>query len=277
MSLPPYLCGDRRDLEHAAEERARAVFVGGHTVLCRALGKYLVYADSDDIGIVPHLCLDGFWESWVTVAMARVLQPGWRCVDVGANHGYYTLLMADAVGPSGRVLAIEPNPKLVDLLNLSLEVNGLMDRVSVVGRAAFDAEPDKVELVVPRRRGLNGTVCRSATPFDDVIPVDTITVDRAISDWPIVHFAKIDAEGAERAIWSGMRETIARNYDIIVIMEFAARRYADAAAFLGDVVANDFRLRYIDYDGSIKDVTEEDVLFGRFEREWMLYLRRGSD
>jgi len=57
---------------------------------------------------------DGFWESWVTVAVARHLQAGMCCVDVGANYGYYTLLMASFVGPEGRIIACEPIPSLAN-------------------------------------------------------------------------------------------------------------------------------------------------------------------
>ena len=73
-------------------------------MLCRVLGKYLMYADSQETGITPHLALHGYWESWITLALARTLRPGWHCLDVGANHGYYTLVMADGAGPDGRVV-----------------------------------------------------------------------------------------------------------------------------------------------------------------------------
>ena len=44
-------------------------------------------------------------------ALARTLRPDWHCLDIGANHGYYTLVMADAVGPEGRVVPVEPTPR----------------------------------------------------------------------------------------------------------------------------------------------------------------------
>ena len=103
--IPSYLSSERGDLERLSRQHCHAVRLNERFVICRVLGKYILYADPEDVGLTPHLCLDGFWESWVTIAMARLLQPGWHCVDVGANHGYYTMIMADAVEPSGRVIA----------------------------------------------------------------------------------------------------------------------------------------------------------------------------
>ena len=72
--------------------------------------KYLMCADAQETGITPHLCMDGYQESWITIALACTLRPGWHCLHVGANHGYYTLIMADAVGREGRVVPVEPTP-----------------------------------------------------------------------------------------------------------------------------------------------------------------------
>ena len=93
------------------------------------------------LGLCLDLCLGGHWESWITLAIARLVRPGWRCLDVGANHGYYTLIMADGVGPTGNVLAVEPNRKPARLLPLTLSVNGFSDWVEVVERAASILRP----------------------------------------------------------------------------------------------------------------------------------------
>src|SRR6187402_1960175 len=119
MTMPACVHSDRAALEDAARRGAQAVNMANGALLCRVLTKYLMFVDPDDLGVTPRLCLDGFWESWVTAAIARALRPGAFCVDVGANHGYYTLLMADAAGPHGRVLALEPNPTLAGLLALT--------------------------------------------------------------------------------------------------------------------------------------------------------------
>lgn len=252
---------------------SQVVYLGENLVLCRVLAKYFLYAETQDVGIVPHLCLDGYWETWLTLAMARVLQPGWTCIDVGANHGYYTLLMAGIVGPSGRVAAIEPTPRLVHLLQQTLDVNGLQHWTTIVPAAAYD-RPGKMNLVIPKGFGMNASVKRPITSADDVVEVETFTIDQLTRDWPVIHFIKIDAEGAEEHIWNGMQETIDRHPNLIIILEFACVRYADPQAFLQAIQAKGFPLRHIDFDAQIQDLTLEQCLNDRPQQDWLLFLQR---
>ena len=272
--LPPYLTGNRVTLESISRQHYQTARLSDRVILCRVLGKYIVYADPEDVGITPHLCLDGFWESWITIAMARVLKPGWCCVDVGANHGYYTLIMADAVESTGRVLAVEPQPQLAELLRLTLEVNGLHHHTTVLQKAVADTVSSQTPLVVPRRRGLDATLCREATAADDVVEIETVTLDQITADWPRVDLIKIDAEGAEEAIWRGMRQTLARHQGITIFMEMKCSRYANPQAFVREILGAGFPLRYIDYDATIKNLTEEQILTNRIKEDWMLFLHR---
>ena len=76
MPLPGYLVDNRVLLESVSRRESRAVFIGDGTLLCRVLGTYFIFADADDIGIAPHFALNGFWESEVTLALARAVRPG---------------------------------------------------------------------------------------------------------------------------------------------------------------------------------------------------------
>lgn len=272
--LPKYVCGERFELERICRTNWQAVWLGPESVLCRVLGKYLFHADPQDVGITPHLSMDGFWESWITIALARQLCPGWQCVDVGANCGYYTVLMADAVGEAGRVLAIEPNPRLTARLLLNLEVNGLQARAAVLGKAAAESSGRQMSLAVPRQRSLNGTIARPATSEDEVFEVETVSLDDATRDWARVDLVKIDAEGAEESIWRGMRCTVRRNPDLRIIMEFNPLRSSVPRRFLEDIVADGFRLRHIDFDGTLQELTLDHILEPQPAIERMLFLHR---
>ena len=174
--LPAHLTGDRPLLEAVSREHSRAVYVGDRTLLCRVLGKYLVYADAQETGITPHLAMDGYWESWITLAIARTVRPGSHCLDIGANHGYYTLVMADAAGPNGRVVPVEPTPRLTEMLRQTLDINGF-PRVEVLAKAASDTDGKTLQLVIPARRSLNARLSEEVGPTDEVVPVQTVTVD----------------------------------------------------------------------------------------------------
>jgi FkbM family methyltransferase len=265
----------RTELEMACRSKCQTVYIGNGTLLCRVLGKYIFYADAEDVGITPHLCLDGYWESWITVAMIRLLKPGWHCVDIGANHGYYSILMADAVGSSGRLLAAEPNPQLVKLLERTVEVNGFGGHATVLQKAIFDVDDKIVKLVIPPGQGRNASVCFDAPAADNVVEVETVTLDKLTRDWPRVDLIKVDAEGAEEAIWRGMRNTVRNNRDISIVMEFNCLRYSNPRGFLQDIQTEGFSLRYIDYDAEIKSLTVDQCLTERPSEDWMLFLKRG--
>jgi hypothetical protein len=94
------------------------------TALCRVLGRHKMYVDLRDTGFAPHLMFEGYWEYWITEFIWRNAKPGQVALDVGANHGYYTLLLADLVGPNGKVHAFEPNPRLAELLGQNIALNG---------------------------------------------------------------------------------------------------------------------------------------------------------
>jgi FkbM family methyltransferase len=271
-ALPPHLL-DRGMLEAVSRQESRAVYLGEQTLLCRVLGKYLMYADAQETGITPHLCMDGYWESWITVALARTLRPGWHCLDVGANHGYYTVIMADAVGREGRVIPVEPTPRLADLLRQTLDVNGFPS-VTVASVAACDRDGETLQLVVPPRRSMNARLSQVASPTDAVVDVESVTVDTLTRDWPRVDLIKIDVEGAEEDVWEGMQQTITQNRDLVVVLELNVDRYEDPRGFLEGIERAGFQLRYIDFDAEAKDVTIDRLLRRRVGEDWMLYLAR---
>jgi FkbM family methyltransferase len=271
-TLPAHVL-DRQLLEVVSRQESRSVYLGDHTLLCRVLGKYLVYADAQESGITPHLAMDGYWESWITVRLARTLQPGWHCLDVGANHGYYTLVMADAVGPEGRVAPVEPTPRLAELLRETLDINGFPD-VVVTQQAATDSVGDTLQLVIPERRSLNARLSNEAGPTDTVVEVRSTTVDELTKEWPRVDLLKIDVEGAEESVWQGMQRTIADNSAVVVLLELNVVRYDDPRAFLALIQEAGFRLRYIDVDAEVKDVSVDELLTRQVGQDWMLYLAR---
>src|SRR5882672_5557832 len=103
-------------LERAIRRRVQTAYLGDGLVLARILGRHKIFLRSSDRGFACHVMLDGFWEMWLTQFLAHRVKPGMTVIDVGANFGYYTLLLGDAVGEAGRVIAAEPNPDAASLL-----------------------------------------------------------------------------------------------------------------------------------------------------------------
>lgn len=230
-------------------------------IACRALGRYPMMVSADDIGLAPFLIRDGAWELWIARFLRRRLRPGMTCLDAGANVGYFTLVMADAVGASGRVLAAEPVAATRALLELNLQLNGFADRVEVVA-AALGALTGEVVLIIPQGEPKNAIVQPEGVDYSFGRPYGRVTAPMMRVDdlgLPRLDFAKIDVEGQEAELWSGMQETIARSPGIQIVMEVNGGRGAGVVTFLEEVERL-FPLRAIDTVGNLHRTTIKQIL-----------------
>jgi FkbM family methyltransferase len=237
-------------LERAIRRRVQTTYLGDGLVLARILGRHKIFLRSSDRGFACHVMLDGFWEMWLTQFFARHLMPGMTVIDVGANFGYYTLLFGDAVGETGRVIAVEPNPDAVALLAETVLLNGHATRTRIVPHA-LGAAAGPAWLYAPDGEPKNATlVDRADLPGGRSTEVSTFTLDEVALELPKIDLVKIDAEGGEIGIVAGMRQLIARDKPCIVL-EFNAARYPDPVQFLDCLLASYQDVQEIALDGTL--------------------------
>jgi FkbM family methyltransferase len=159
--------------------------------------------DTSDI-IQRYLYEFGVWEPHLTRWIQRALRPGDAFIDVGANIGYYTLLAARAVGPEGRVVAIEPSPQFRQVMTSAIS-SARHRNVRVAGVAAAGvAKHETFWLEDPANLG--GTTMirpRSGTPVftADALPIAEILTPAEAASARVV---KIDVEGAEVQVIEGL-------------------------------------------------------------------------
>ncbi|HWH13666.1 MAG TPA: FkbM family methyltransferase [Miltoncostaeaceae bacterium] len=138
----------------------------------------------------------------------RLLRPGDLVVDVGANVGFFTLLAAAAVGPGGRVHALEPIPANAEVLERNLALNGL--RNVAVRRAAAGDHEGEIRLGLdhpdPGERGVSGHYTEGGAR--EAIAVPVVTLDALLAGGPPARLVKIDVEGAEPRVLAGMARTL---------------------------------------------------------------------
>ncbi len=82
------------------------------------------------------------YEPRTAECLRQRLKRGGVFVDIGANHGYFSMLAAALVGPGGHVAAFEPNPDVFAQLEAHIRLNGFEDRVVPI-RAALGAAPSR--------------------------------------------------------------------------------------------------------------------------------------
>lgn len=276
MQLPRQLLGSRAELEEISRQLASGVYYGDHRLLCRLWGEVPIFVDTHDYMLAPRLVLDGFWEAWVTLAIARYLQRGMWCVDVGACYGYYTLLMALACGPEGRVLACEPNPLLAEVyLPANLALNGFHQGVEICPKVIGDREREQVEFVLHRNNSAVSSLEQWAYSHRaESIQVPMTTVDHLCADWPRLDLVKIDAEGAEALVWDGMQRTLQKFPHAVVVLELhLLRDPQQTKELLEEIVEEGYALRHIDYQGFVCPASMQTILENPHEH-WTLWLRK---
>lgn len=266
--------GQRHVNEQVIREACKVAYLGQNTALCRVLGRYKAYVDTTDIGLSSHLMLDGYWEMWVTEALHDLVRPGMVVADIGANVGYFSLLMAELVGPGGRVHAFEPNPRLAELVGKSLVVNGFSRWTSLHQTALGDRDGQSVMLVVPRTTPMNAYIL---PPGDDIPPegveVPMVRLDSR-EDWRAIELAKIDVEGAEELIWAGAQGLLDGGRLRTVVLEFNPHRYGDPVAFLERLCASGFALHHLTLGEGVVPTTMKFILSHSGPEDIMLVLKR---
>jgi len=275
MALQHPLLASRRELEDFSRRRATGVYYGNYRLLCRLLGSFPAFVDSRDLMFGPRLVLDGYWEAWVTLAMARYLRPGMWCVDVGANYGYYTLLMTAGCGSEGRVVACEPNPLLAETyLPQTLYLNGFRF-VEVCPKVIGNLDDQMVDFVLSEGDYATSSLERWAyTHRQQTIKAPMITLDRLCADWSRLDLIKIDAEGAEALVWEGMQQTLHRFPGAAVVLELHLQRDPpQTLSLLHQISHAGYSLRAINYEGDIV-LTDPNTIFAQPQEHWTLWLQK---
>ena len=212
--------------------------------------------ESETLGLLPGL-----------VANAEVF------FDIGANTGIYSLLAARA-NPSLRIWAFEPLAETYKQLERNIALNGIENRVIPV-HAAVGSSPGEAEFFVPE-----GVFPKSASLSDvgmaegrhRVARVKLESIDSFCRSHPVPDLVKIDVEGCEDQVLSGMRESLLRHKPKIIIESLADGPFRQVQEILA---AAGYRFAHLD-GGPLEwrdDIRPEP---GTTHRNW-LCLPRATD
>ena len=210
-----------------------------HGVRARADGL-LMEVDSRS-WIDWNLLFRGEYEPHITCLFRRLASVGGVAVDIGANIGTHTLTLAQILGPTGTVLAFEPNPLVRSVLERNVALNGFLG--AHVFDCALGNKPSILPLRVPKadsfeysNMGLTSLVALD-TPHN-LVEVQVCTLDDIVRQAGLtrVDLVKIDVQGYECRVLAGMQEVLA-NHSPVVIFEHDAWAWAKAGATLADAIA----------------------------------------
>jgi FkbM family methyltransferase len=198
--------------------------------------------------IAREACYTGQYEPQETLLLRELLSPGVCFVDVGANWGYHTLLAAHLVGTGGRVISLEPDPRLFPVLERNLVRNKLRqvkalqlaaaDCAATLQLAGFDAAQGNfgVSRLVAKGSGANLFEV-AARPLDEILRGEQVVS---------VDLLKMDIEGAEGVALQGLEQFLAAGRIRCILLELHPAQLAERGTTAGAIIA---RLQSYGYQG----------------------------
>ncbi len=146
--------------------------------------------------------------------LLQLLRPGDTVVDIGAHIGTFAIPMGRTVGPTGRVICFEPSSESHALLEMNIELNGLI--TTMLTRAmAVGAEEAHWQTVTSQANNTGATFLERSTDPDATL---SITLDAWLArnaDIQDLHLLKIDTEGMELQVLQGAMATLAERQPIV--------------------------------------------------------------
>lgn len=188
----------------------------------------------------------------------RFLQPGMTVLDVGAHHGFYTLLASTKVGATGKVITFEPSPRerirLVRHLRLNHRTN-----VTVLPWALAEHDGyENLNVVAGRDTGCNSLRPPFVSEPTYLVQVEGKSLDSCIPATTQVDFMKMDVEGAELGVLRGATQLLTRRPRPVILCEVSDTRTRPWGYSSGEIVDYlaklEFRWFGIDTAGRVIDV-----------------------
>lgn len=176
----------------------------------RVLNSFYLITDPEDQH-VSKMCRDsGFWEPDVTSWMTKNIKPGWNCLDIGSNIGYFTEVLSRLVGESGSVTAFEPNKKLVDEYNVVRKINNYDGCGKIIVMPWGVGESDKHTMLSVPLINIGGAAISEGEEKEgyELKEVSLISLDENNIINKNIDFIKMDIEGYEPNAMNGMKNIL---------------------------------------------------------------------
>jgi FkbM family methyltransferase len=201
--------------------------------------------DLKDKGINKDLFLYGYREPECTNIFKKELFEGMKIVDIGANIGYYVLIEAQFIGKSGKIYAIEPEPRNFKMLKKNVEINSYLSDVEFYNIAISNKTGKVLFAISPQSNHHRLSISGSK---EKAIEVDSTTLDDFVEDKEM-DVLRMDTEGAEWVIFKGMNRILSNNKPLKMFIEIHPKlinQYGgDVEEMLKTLAENSFILKYL--------------------------------
>ena len=145
----------------------------------------------------------------------RNVKKGMTALDIGANIGFYSLLLSRYVGPSGKVIAFEPEER-----NFSKLTKMTKKKKNIfIHRAACGATSGTLDLFLSNDMNIDHQTYDSGENRH-VQAVPCVALDDELTDNQNIGFIKIDIQGYDYFAMLGLQRIVRRSNELTIIGEF---------------------------------------------------------
>lgn len=204
----------------------KGTYMGNNKMFVQTIYNRYIFAHADDLSLTPLLVSQGGFEIPLTKYIIEHIKPGHIAVDVGANIGYFTVLLANLVGRDGKVVAYEASGKNHRLLTENIQINYLQEATLLRKKAVHSTEGEITFYACDKFSGNGSTVIHDAKykelyEFDHIHEekVQTEKLDILKDEFEQIDFIKIDVEGGEYHVFLGMEKLLQEKKVNTIIFE----------------------------------------------------------
>jgi FkbM family methyltransferase len=195
--------------------------------------------------------------------LKELIQPGYVCVDIGANVGYYSVFLSKYAGASGMVHAIEPVPIFGNIFLRN--VKKFAGNNIRLYRCALGSERKEVSLGTPVidgvfRHGLTKIIEGNPTESAETYKAQMEVADELFATIPKIDFLKCDVEGYEIILFPQMISTLKRCKPIIQMEISSVENREKIISLLAPLSYRIYKLN----QNQLIEMTKEEALY--FER-----------
>lgn len=164
---------------------------------------------------------EGTYEKQLSMVVAQLVDAGDTAVDIGANFGWYSVLLASEVGADGKVFSFEPNENIYPTLFQNIKNNNYSDRVNLK-QCGIGGDVSREVLSAGEAESAigyfdtNNNVSKDDANCVDIYPLDDLMVDYIGN----ISFIKVDVEGFEPFVMKGSKNIWGSDHPPAMLMEF---------------------------------------------------------
>lgn len=163
-----------------------------------------------------YLSVNKDWDDFEITLLEKEVKEGDIVLDLGANIGFYTLILAKLVGKKGKVYAFEADSSNFEILKKNVKANGY-ENIILENKAVLDKN-EKIKFYIDEGNTAGNSVFKGKKiKYKEV---EAVKLDNYFSKNRKINFIKIDIEGSEYKAMVGMSKLLKENKNIGIMTEF---------------------------------------------------------